>query len=290
MDSLEDVVFEESEVWAIKSSGTGYMLAPADRPVVTEVSLKIHVNGQEMVSLLCLNQQQVQLVLGFLYNEGVIDSYDDVCEICYNAAAQLVRVELVDGVSVSRQQSLRSMTAGCGKCFTYINPLRQSQFHKVQSSLRFSLADIMRRMEEFTQKSSLYHSMGGVHSLLLDVEGPSVFSEDIGRHNCLDKVTGALLQDGRLDLAQDSVAYISGRVTSEIMTKLIRLGAPVIVSKSTPSVSAIKLAGQYGVTLLGYVKGDSGYVYSGAERLLAGEDDDKDRSHKPVLADGVQAA
>jgi FdhD protein len=293
MDDLEDVVFEDSEVLAIKSSGTGYVLAPADRPVVAEVSLKIHVNGQEIASLLCLNQQQVPLALGFLYSEGVIDSYDDVHETCYNAAAQLVRVELASDVSVSRQQSLRSVTAGCGKCFTYINPLRQSQFHKVKSSLRPSLVGIMRRMAEFTQKSSLYHSMGGVHSLLLDVEGLSVFSEDIGRHNCLDKVTGTLLQDGRLNLAQDGVVYISGRVTSEIMTKLIRLGAPMIVSKSTPSVSAVKLASQYGVTLLGYVKDDSGYVYSGAERLLTHKDSNEGgecKCHKTTPTAGIEAA
>jgi FdhD protein len=187
----------------------------------------------------------------------------------YNAAKQAVLIDLEDGVPVSRQESLRSITAGCGKCFTYINPLRQNQYQKADSTIRFELAEIMDRMAAFTQESGLYRSMGGVHSLLLDTPGLSVFAEDIGRHNCLDKVTGSLLKDGLIALSRDAVVYISGRVTSEIMTKLIRLGAPVIVSKSTPSVSAINLAIQYGITLLGYVKNNTGCVYSGSDRLIA---------------------
>jgi FdhD protein len=267
-DELEDIVFEESGVQAIYRTSAGFDLRSVDKPVVSEISLKIYVNGQELVSLLCLNQQHVELALGFLYNEGVINSFAEVKETGYNPSAHVVNVRLSDGVSVSRQESLRSITAGCGKCFTYINPLRQSQFRKIVGNRRFSLAQIMRRMADFTQKSGLYKGMGGVHSLLLQAPGRAVFSEDIGRHNCLDKVTGTMLKEGRLSSAKDAVVYISGRVTSEIMTKLIRLGAPVIVSKSTPSVAAIKLAEQYGVTLLGYVKGDSGFVYSGADRLL----------------------
>lgn len=268
VDDLEDIAYEEFEVQAIFRKEGDYILETIDKPVVAEISMKIYVNGIETVSLLCLNQQQVELALGFLYNEGVINSFADVKEVSYNAAALVVLIELEDDVNVSRQNSLRSITAGCGKCFTYINPLMQSQFHKVESSARFSLADIMGRMAKFTQKSGLYRSVGGVHSLLLDAVGFSVFSEDIGRHNCLDKVTGALLKVGKVGLAKDAIVFISGRVTSEIMTKLIRLGAPVIVSKSTPSVAAVKLANQYGITLLGYVKEDSGFVYSGAERLL----------------------
>jgi FdhD protein len=270
MLDLEDVVFEESAVWAIVRKDGGYVLEATDRPVVAEVSLKIYVNGSEAVSLLCLNQQQVELALGFLYNEGVIENIEEVRCTSYNDTALVVHIDLMDHVFVSRRDSLRSITAGCGKCFTYINPLCKSQFKKIESSVVFTLAEIMERMAEFTRTSSLYRSMGGVHSLLLYTPQRSVFSEDIGRHNCLDKVTGTLLKEGRLSMARNAVIFISGRVTSEIMTKLIRLGAPVIVSKSTPSVAAIKLAVQYGITLLGYVKDGSGYVYSGVERLVTG--------------------
>lgn len=106
-----------------------------------------------------------------------------------------------------------------------------------------------------------------MHSLLFKAHDSEFFSEDIGRHNCFDKVTGMLLREGRLSLVSGGVVYISGRVTSEIMMKAVRIDVPVIVSKSTPSLAAIKLAHEYDVTLLGYVIGDHGFVYSGADRL-----------------------
>ncbi|SHH56142.1 FdhD protein [Sporobacter termitidis DSM 10068] len=264
---MEDAIFEEFDVLKISRGDGGYVLEDVCKPVISEISLKIYVNGIETASLLCLNRQQEELALGFLYSEGVISSGEDVGEVCYNERAMAVLVTLREGVSVKRQESLRSITAGCGKCFTYINPLKRSQFRKVDSAGRFSLEDIMRRMRDFAGRSDIFRLVGGVHSLLFYTPGYSVFSEDIGRHNCLDKVAGTLLKEGRLALAEEGIVFISGRVTSEIMTKAIRLGIPVIVSKSTPSAAAVKLANEYNITLLGYARSDTGYVYSGAGRL-----------------------
>ena len=103
--------------------------------------------------------------------------------------------------------------------------------------------------------------------MLLYTPEYSLFSEDIGRHNCFDKVSGILLKEGKLDIAEKSIVFTSGRVSSEILTKVIRLGIPVIVSKSTPTTSAVKLANQYNVTLIGYARQNSGFIYSGADRI-----------------------
>ncbi|SHH55483.1 FdhD protein [Sporobacter termitidis DSM 10068] len=265
---MEDKIFEEFEVLKISREDGAYTLQEVCKPVIAEISLKIYINGMEMVSMLCLNRQQEELAVGFLYSEGVINSFDDIEEVCYNERAMAVMVRLKEGISVKRQESLRSITAGCGKCYTYINPLKRSQFKKAESAGRFSLEDIMGRMRDFAGQSELFREIGGVHSLLFYTPGYSVFSEDIGRHNCFDKVTGTLLKEGKMALAEDGIVFISGRVTSEIMTKVIRLGAPVIVSKSTPSTAAVKLANQYNITLLGYARSDTGYVYSGADRLM----------------------
>jgi FdhD protein len=94
-----------------------------------------------------------------------------------------------------------------------------------------------------------------------------VLNEDIGRHNCVDKITGILLKSGRISGVGSGIMFISGRVSSEIMTKIIRLQVPILVSRSTPTNAAVRLARQFGVTLLGYVRGTSGYVYSHPERL-----------------------
>jgi len=264
---MEDIIYEEYEILEIIKEDDGYKLEAVTKKVIAEISLKILVNGEELVSLLCLNQCQEELALGFLYSEGVINSFADVEEITYNERMLAVIVRLREGILINRQESLRSITSGCGKCYTYINPLRQNQYAIIETKTIFSLKTILNQMKEFIKKSEIFKDIGGAHSVLFYTPEYKVFNEDIGRHNCFDKITGILLKDGKLNLASNSVVFVSGRISSEIMTKIVRLGTPVLVSKSTPTSAAVRLAKQYNVTLLGYVKGDKGYVYSCPEKL-----------------------
>lgn len=272
LSSFDESIYEEFGVRRIVRLETGdggrYSQEPVSIPIVTEVSLKILVNGIEIASLLSLNQQQVELALGFLFSEGIISGIGDVQNAAFNPGTLSVSVMLREDISIRRSNILRSITAGCGKCFTYINPLRESEFKAVDASVCYPMSHIMEQMEQFISRSAAYRLIGGIHSLLFSALGYDVFCEDIGRHNCLDKTVGSLLMSGQIEKAGAGIVFISGRVTSEIITKAIRLGVPVVVSKSTPSTSAIKLAEHFNITLLGYVKDGSGYVYSGPERLL----------------------
>lgn len=126
---------------------------------------------------------------------------------------------------------------------------------------------MMQSMKDFERRSEIYKTVGGVHSVLFQQDDFSVFNEDIGRHNCFDKIAGVLLRNRKMNLVEHGILFVSGRVSSEIITKVIRMGAPVLVSRSTPTSAAVHLARQYNVTLLGYVRKNSGYVYSGEERL-----------------------
>ena len=123
-------------------------------------------------------------------------------------------------------------------------------------------------MKQFERSSELYKEVGGVHSVLFHHDAFSFFNEDIGRHNCFDKIAGVLLKNGNMGLTGSGMMFVSGRVSSEIITKVIRLGVPVLVSRSTPTAAAVYLARQYNVTLLGYVRSNAGFVYSGEERLV----------------------
>lgn len=264
---MESEIYEEFDAIEISRENGLYKLNNLSKKVISEISLKIIVNGMELVSLLCLNQHQSELALGFLYSEGVINSYEDVEDIYYNEKLMAVIVRLKEGILVDRQESLRSITSGCGKCYTYINPLKQSQYRHLDDKIPFSLDGIMEAMKAFIRQSEVFRLVGGVHSILFHTPEYSVLNEDIGRHNCFDKITGILLKEGKLNLTQRGVVFISGRISSEIMTKVIRLGTPVLVSRSTPTTAAVRLAEQYHVTLLGYVREDRGYIYTGAERI-----------------------
>lgn len=264
---MEDLIYEDYDVLEISKADNDCALTETSKKVITEISLKIIVNGEELVSLLCLNQCPEELALGFLYSEGVINALSDVVEITYNNMMFAVIIGLKQDISVNRQESLRSITSGCGKCYTYINPLKQNQYAMLATNQRFSLNTILAVMKEFLLSSEIFKDIGGVHSVLFYHPDYQILNEDIGRHNCFDKITGILLKAGRLDLAPSSILFVSGRVSSEIMTKALRLGTPVLVSRSTPTTSAIRLAKQYNLTLLGYVRGERGFVYSCPERL-----------------------
>jgi FdhD protein len=105
-----------------------FRLLDCDKDVIGEISLKIYINSTEYASLLCLNQLTEELAIGFLYSEGVIDTFLDIASITYNERLFAAMIELAPGKSVEKCESLRSVTSGCGKCFTYINPLKHDKF------------------------------------------------------------------------------------------------------------------------------------------------------------------
>jgi len=265
---LEDTIYEELAVREIVRDKNGCRVSDIDKKVIAEISLKIIVNGMELVSILCLNQQQEELALGFLYNEGVINSLEDVESIYFNDKMLAVIIKLKEGMVIDRQESLRSITSGCGKCYTYINPLKQSQYKEVQSEEVFSINTILDLMTTFVTKSEIFATVGGVHSVLFYTPDLEILTEDIGRHNCFDKMTGILLKCGKLDLFGTGIVFVSGRISSEIMAKIIRIGVPVLVSKSTPTTASVKLAQLHNVTILGYVRETGGFIYSCPERLI----------------------
>jgi FdhD protein len=265
---LEDTIYEELNVGEITRDNDGCHVKDISKKVISEISLKVMVNGAELVSMLCLNQYQEELALGFLYNEGVINSFADIENVYFNDKMLAVIINLKEGVIIDRQESLRSVASGCGKCYTYINPLKKSQYKTVESNATYSMNAILDLMRDFATRSNVYIDVGGVHSVLLHTADYEILVEDIGRHNCFDKVAGLMMKENKLDLFGQAIVFVSGRISSEIMTKIIRMGLPVLVSRTTPTSAAVKLAQQHNVTLLGYVRKNSGYIYSCPERLI----------------------
>lgn len=265
---MDERLYSIFTVKEIAARNDGFKLVDTEKNVIGEISLKIFINNVEYASLLCLNQLTEELALGFLYSEGVIDRIEDVASIAYNERLFAVMIQLVSGKAVERCESLRSVTSGCGKCFTYINPLKHDKFLQISTDQRYAVRGILDAMQEFERRSELYREIGGVHSVLFLHPDFSVFNEDIGRHNCFDKIAGVLLRKNQMNLLATGMLLVSGRVSSEIITKVIRLGVPVLVSRATPTASAVNLAREYNVTLLGYVRSDSGFVYAGDSRLL----------------------
>jgi len=235
--------------------------------VVRESPLTIILNNQELVTLLCSPVNLKYLAVGFLFSEGLLKSKDEIKKIMVDERSGVVRVETEESGELTRDVLFkRLITSGCGRGVSFYSATDVTS-QKVESRVEMSAHDIFTLVSDFQQRSQIYRTTGGVHSAALcDTEKILVFSEDIGRHNAIDKIFGEYILE---DMPADGQAVItSGRISSEILLKVANRHIPIIVSRSAPTDLGVKLANDLGITLLGFVRGKRINVYANDWRIV----------------------
>jgi len=235
--------------------------------VIKEYALTIVLDGEEFITLLCTPSNLDCLTVGFLLSESVIKSKNDIGKIRIDAENGIAEVSTIESSVIAKKLlGKRTMTTGCGKGSTFYNALDSISCKKVSSDMGISAQAILELMREFNKRSELFLSTGGVHSVALAATGIMLFHEDVGRHNAMDKIIGeASLKD--IPLA-DKLVLTSGRVSSEMLIKAAKGRIPVIISRSAPTDLAVELAGQLGITVIGFARGQRMNVYSNPERII----------------------
>ncbi len=228
-------------------------------PVPEEASVVLYVNQQELVTIMCTPSKLNCLVFGFLYAEGIISGLEDVASMRVCDDESEVDVRLMN--AEYKAPTLRTLTSGCGGGAAF-----NVAAMKVESDLVVTPADVFSLMKQFQEKMELYRLSGGVHaSALCDARDLLVVSEDIGRHNTLDKILGECLLMGIP--TRDRLLLSTGRVSSEMLIKASRMQVPIVVSRTSPTGRAVSLARDLGIALVGYARGNRLSVYSHPERL-----------------------
>lgn len=238
-----------------------------DRSVVRELPLTININGKEFITLLTTGDANRELSVGFLLSEGFLKKKEDLVDIRVDDEAGTAEVTLAGDVEMMEKLwNKRVVTSGCGKGATFYHVLDSIQAIPVTSDLSVTPGQIRHLMKELHSMSELYKDTGGVHnSCLADSSNVVVFRDDIGRHNAVDKIRGYCFLEG-IDLA-DKLLITTGRMSSEIVIKVAKMGVPILVSRSAPTSLALDLAQRANLTLVGYVRGDKMTVYAGKERI-----------------------
>jgi len=225
-----------------------------------ELALTIFVNGEEVATILCTPARLVQLVLGFLYMEGIIAGQQEVASLRVCQDEPIADVRLLK--SEYKAAPRRTITSGCGSGIG-----SDVSAPKVASDLVVTPEEILSLMRQLYQRQDLFQEMGGIHSsALADRNSILVSAEDIGRHNTLDKIMGECLMKGLP--TEDKILLTTGRISSEMVLKAARMQVPVVVSRGTPTERAVRLGKQLGITVIGYARGNRLSVFSGEERLL----------------------
>lgn len=236
--------------------------------VVAEFSLTIVLNNRELVTLLCSPAKLDCLAIGFLASEGLINSKDEIEKITIDDQRGVVEVTTRDTAELARDISSRRLIASSGGRGTNsYRSITSKSGLEIKSQLKISAPQVFALMEEFVQRSKVFKATGGVHSAALcDTTSILLFSEDIGRHNAIDKIFGeCLLKEVPTD---DHIVVTSGRVSSEILLKVAKRNIPILISKSAPTNLGIKLAADLGVTLVGFVRGKRMNAYACSWRIV----------------------
>ena len=224
--------------------------------VAAELPLTIMLNRQEIVTLRCSPTKLDYLVTGFLSSAGLIASKNDIEELIIDEERGLAQV-------IAREA--RDPDIPTGRLIAS-SAVDTSDHSVVKSRMEVTAPQVFMLMEDFIQRSRLFRTTGGVHSAALsDIMNTLIFSEDIGRHNAIDKVFGeCLLRDIPTD---DHIIITSGRVSSEIVLKVAKRNIPLLISKAAPTSLGVKLAADSGITLIGFVRGKRMNTYTGNWRL-----------------------
>lgn len=232
--------------------------------LVKESSITIFYNGRKIVTLLCTPVEIMELAIGFLFSEGILSHFEEIKCISEDPERGIVMVE--GSVENSTPQPVdRVVTSGCGQG---IFPSEEQVEDKISMG-RISLSShwISQLIREFYKRSQLYLTTGGVHSCgLANKGGIIIFSEDIGRHNALDKVAGKCVMEGIG--TRDSIILTTGRVSAEMVIKAKRMNATFLISRGAPTDLSVALSKKLGITLIGFCRGERMNIYSHPERVI----------------------
>jgi FdhD protein len=249
-------------------------ISSASSHLILETPLEIIINGETSTLIMFTPGMTRELVTGFVFTEGFVDKISDIKDCTISSVGKEDEEEVIEarvtipskGSMMTATKTTRTSYSSCGICGKDNYYDLKRGLGRVKSKHRFSMEVLGRLPMTMEQYQPLYKKTGGAHAaVLMDSEGnPLICSEDMGRHNAVDKVIGAaLIRDLPF---QDKIIVSSGRASLEMILKTARAGIPVFVAMSRPTSRAVEAAKFYNITLLDMAK-DSNRIYSHVRRI-----------------------
>lgn len=251
----------------IKYNGHGF--EETDDVIASEFPLTIVVNDEEFATMVCTPTDLEELVIGFLASEGLIRVIEEIDSLSIDESRGFAYVELVKKQIVNKQlYSKRFIGSCCGKSrqFYLQNDVKTAK--TFMKPIEISVAQCFKLMKKMQEESMAFQLTGGLHNASLCTKDDVLLSKsDIGRHNALDKIYGYCLKN-KISLSDKMIAF-SGRISSEVLLKVSKIGVGIVLSKSAPTTLAIELANDLGITAIGFIRGQSLNVYSHPDRIIS---------------------
>jgi FdhD protein len=238
--------------------------------VTVERALTIFLNGQEIVTAMTINDYPEYLALGYLLNQHMLLPDDVVTGVDYDEELAVVVVRTARKTNYEKKLRKKVQTSGCAQGTVFgdlMEALENVSLPKAE--LRTSWLYALTHAVNTTP--SLYLEAGAIHGCVLaQKDKPLIYMEDVGRHNAVDKIAGYMFRH-RIS-AHDKIFYTTGRLTSEMVIKTVRMGIPILVSRSGFTAWGVELARKANLTLIGRARGKRFVALAGEERIVFDQD------------------
>ena len=238
--------------------------------IPAERALTVYVDKRELVTLMTLGAQPELLVLGFLRNQRLVQSVQEIESITVDWDVGAAAVKTRQGISdIEARTAKRVVTTGCGQGSVFGDLMAQVD-RLVLPAATLTQKQLYGIVNAIRLQETTYKSSGSVHGCaLFRGDEMLVFVEDVGRHNAIDTIAGWMwLQSDEAMTGQDKVFYTTGRLTSEMVIKSAQMGVPIVVSRSGITQMGHDVAQRLGLCAIGRATNKRFLCYSGAERLL----------------------
>ena len=238
--------------------------------VTVERALTIFLNGQEIVTAMTIGDYPDYLAVGFLLNQNMLKANDVVTGVDYDEDLGIVVVRTKRKTNFEKKLKKKVQTSGCAQGTVFGDLMEALEDVKLpKAELRTSW--LYRLTHAINTTPSLYLEAGAIHGCVLAKEDrPLVYMEDVGRHNAVDKIAGWMFKEKVT--AADKIFYTTGRLTSEMVIKTVRMGIPILISRSGFTAWGVELARKANLTLIGRARGKRDEALAGEDRIVFDQD------------------
>ena len=244
--------------------------APIETAVTVERALTIFLNSQEIVTVMTIGDYPEYLALGYLLNQNMLRPDDTIDGVDYDEDLGVVVVRTVRATDYESKLKKKVQTSGCAQG-TVFGDLMEVIENAALPAAELRTSWLYALTHRINTTPSLYLEAGAIHGCVLcQADQPLVYMEDVGRHNAVDKIAGWMFR--HQVRGDDKIFYTTGRLTSEMVIKTVRMAIPILVSRSGFTAWGVDLARKAGLTLIGRARGKRFVALSGQDRIVFDQD------------------
>ncbi len=252
-------------------------------PVLTHVTverpLTLFLNSREIVTMMTICDYPEYLAVGYLVNQNMLNPADTVTAIEYDDDLQTVVVRTAEETDFEDKLKKKTQTSGCAQGTVFGDMMEKFETITLNPDARLKTSWLHTLQKKINTAPSLYLNAGAIHGCVLcEEDRPLLYMEDVGRHNAIDKIAGYMHMNGWS--GRNKIFYTTGRLTSEMVIKTVRMEIPILVSRSGFTAWGVELARDVGLTLVGRSKGKRFLALAGEERIEF-DADHKEAANEP---------